>query len=103
MLINAILPIVFGAFGMVAAFMIYANIIKTPSGEGRVKEIADEIHLGAMVFMASEYKRLAIFCLICIIALYASLGADTAIALPSVHFVLVPPATLACTQQQKPM
>ncbi len=80
MLTNAILPIAFGAFGMVAAFMIYANIVKTPSGEGRVKEIADEIHLGAMVFMASEYKRLAIFCLICIVALYASLGVDTAIA-----------------------
>ncbi len=80
MLTNAILPIAFGALGMVAAFMIYANIVKTPSGEGRVKEIADEIHLGAMVFMASEYKRLAIFCLICIVALYASLGADTAIA-----------------------
>ena len=80
MLTNAILPITFGALGMVAAFMIYANIVKTPSGEGRVKEIADEIHLGAMVFMASEYKRLAIFCLICIVALYASLGADTAIA-----------------------
>ena len=80
MLTNAILPIAFGASGMVAAFMIYANIVKTPSGEGRVKEIADEIHLGAMVFMASEYKRLAIFCLICIVALYVSLGADTAIA-----------------------
>jgi K(+)-stimulated pyrophosphate-energized sodium pump len=65
---------------MIAAFLIYANILKTPSGEGRVKEIADEIHLGAMVFMASEYKRLAIFCLICIVALYASLGIDTAIA-----------------------
>jgi K(+)-stimulated pyrophosphate-energized sodium pump len=78
MLTNAILPITFGAFGMIAALLIYVNILKTPSGEGRVKEIADEIHLGAMVFMASEYKRLAIFCLICIIALYASLGADTA-------------------------
>ena len=33
-----------------------------------------------MVFMASEYKRLGIFCLICIAALYASLGIDTAIA-----------------------
>ena len=80
MLTNAILPITFGAFGMIAAFLIYVNIIKSPAGEGRVKEIADEIHLGAMVFMASEYKRLAIFCLICIIALYASLGADTAIS-----------------------
>jgi K(+)-stimulated pyrophosphate-energized sodium pump len=80
MLTNAILPITFGAFGMIAALLIYVNILKTPSGEGRVKEIADEIHLGAMVFMASEYKRLAIFCLICIVALYASLGADTAIS-----------------------
>ena len=80
MLTNAILPVTFGAFGMIAALLIYVNILKTPSGEGRVKEIADEIHLGAMVFMASEYKRLAIFCLICIVALYASLGADTAIS-----------------------
>ena len=80
MLTNAILPITFGAFGMIAALLIYVNILKTPAGEGRVKEIADEIHLGAMVFMASEYKRLAIFCLICIIALYGSLGADTAIS-----------------------
>ena len=80
MLTNAILPITFGAFGMIAALLIYVNILKTPAGEGRVKEIADEIHLGAMVFMASEYKRLAIFCLICIVALYASLGADTAIS-----------------------
>jgi K(+)-stimulated pyrophosphate-energized sodium pump len=80
MLTNAILPVTFGAFGMIAALLIYVNIIKSPAGEGRVKEISDEIHLGAMVFMASEYKRLAIFCLICIIALYASLGADTAIS-----------------------
>ena len=80
MLTNALLPIAFGAVGMISAFLIYANILKTPSGEGRVKEIADEIHLGAMVFMASEYKRLGIFCLICIAALYASLGVDTAIA-----------------------
>ena len=80
MLTNALLPIAFGVVGMISAFLIYANILKTPSGEGRVKEIADEIHLGAMVFMASEYKRLGIFCLICIAALYASLGVDTAIA-----------------------
>ena len=80
MLTNAILPITFGAFGMIAALLIYVNIIKSSAGEGRVKEIADEIHLGAMVFMASEYKRLAIFCVICIVALYVSLGADTAIS-----------------------
>ena len=80
MLSTAILPIAFGTLGMVAALLVYANILKTPSGDGRVKEIADEIHLGAMVFMASEYKRLGVFCIICIIALYGSLGVDTAIA-----------------------
>ena len=80
MLTNALLPVAFGAFGMIAAFLIYTSILKTPAGEGKVREIADEIHLGAMVFMASEYKRLAIFCLICIGALYFSLGSDTAIS-----------------------
>ena len=80
MLSTAILPIAFGVLGMIAALLVYANILKTPSGDGRVKEIADEIHLGAMVFMASEYKRLGVFCIICIIALYGSLGVDTAVA-----------------------
>ena len=80
MLTNALLPVAFGAFGMIAAFLIYTSILKTPAGEGKVREIADEIHLGAMVFMASEYKRLAIFCLISIAALYYSLGSDTAIS-----------------------
>jgi len=80
MLTTAVLPISLGIAGLIAAFLVYARILQTPAGEGRVKDIADEIHLGAMVFMASEYKRLAIFCVICIIALYASLGADTALS-----------------------
>ena len=80
MLTTAVLPISLGIAGLIAAFLVYARILQTPAGEGRVKDIADEIHLGAMVFMASEYKRLAIFCVICIVALYASLGGDTAIA-----------------------
>jgi K(+)-stimulated pyrophosphate-energized sodium pump len=80
MLTSAVLPISLGILGLIAAFMVYARILQTPAGEGRVKEISDEIHLGAMVFMASEYKRLAIFCLICIAALYWGLGADTAIS-----------------------
>ena len=80
MLTSAVLPISLGILGLVAALMVYARILQTPAGEGRVKEISDEIHLGAMVFMASEYKRLAIFCLICIAALYWGLGVDTAIS-----------------------
>ena len=80
MLTTAILPISLGILGLIAALLIYVRILQTPAGEGRVKEIADEIHLGAMVFMASEYKRLAIFCAICIVALYFGLGWQTAVA-----------------------
>ena len=80
MLSSAMLPIGLGALGMIAALLTYMKILQSSGGAGRVKEIADEIHLGAMVFMAAEYKRLAIFCLICIVALYFSLGAGTAIA-----------------------
>jgi len=60
MLTNALMPVALGILGLIAAFLVYARILQTPAGEGKVKEIADEIHLGAMVFMASEYKRLAI-------------------------------------------
>ena len=82
MLTSAVLPISLGILGLVAAFMVYARILQTPAGEGRVKEISDEIHLGAMVFMASEYKRLGVFCVICIIALYASLPVISACTPP---------------------
>ena len=75
MLTTAVLPISLGILGLIAAFLVYARILQTPAGDGRVKDIADEIHLGAMVFMASEYKRLAVFCVICIVALYASIPA----------------------------
>ena len=71
---SAFIPVALGAFGLLVAFFVYQWIKKSPVGSGPEKDIADEIHLGAMVFMASEYKRLAVFCLICIIALYASLG-----------------------------
>ncbi len=78
---SAFVPIGLGIFGLFAAYLVFAMIKKSPAGEGRVKEISDEIHLGAMVFMKSEYKRLAIFCLICIVAISVSdLGINTALA-----------------------
>ena len=48
MLTTAVLPISLGILGLVAAFLVYARILQTPAGEGRVREIADEIHLGAL-------------------------------------------------------
>ena len=81
MISSAFLPIGLGLFGLFVAFLVFLNIKSAPAGEGKLKEIADAIHLGAMVFMNAEYKRLAIFCVICISAIWMSdLGQNTALA-----------------------
>ena len=79
-MINNVLPIILGILGLLSAYFVYLKVKASPEGTGKVKEIGDEIHLGAMVFMASEYKRLALFCVVCIVALYFSLGWETAIS-----------------------
>ena len=68
----SLISVVLGLLGLLSAYAVYLKVKSSPEGEGRVKEIGDEIHLGAMVFMASEYKRLALFCVACIFALYLS-------------------------------
>jgi len=73
-----LLPPVFGVLGLFAAFLTYAQVKKYPEGEGKVVEIGNQIHLGAMVFMAREYKMLAIFASILIVLLYIFLGWETA-------------------------
>ena len=76
----SLISIILGLLGLLSAYIVYLKVKSSSEGEGRVKEIGDEIHLGAMVFMSAEYKRLAVFCLVCIIALNFSLGWQTAIS-----------------------
>ena len=64
LLSNPLLPVALGIIGLIAALIVYGTVKASPAGEGKVKEIGDEIHLGAMVFMSAEYSRLAIFCII---------------------------------------
>jgi K(+)-stimulated pyrophosphate-energized sodium pump len=73
-----LLSVSLGLLGLLSAYFVYLKVKSSSEGDGRVKEIGDEIHLGAMVFMSAEYKRLAVFCLVCIVALYFSLGWQTA-------------------------
>jgi len=73
------LPVALGLFGLFSAFVIYRIVLSSSSGEGRVREIADEIHIGAMTFMRREYSILFIFAAIVTLAIYFSdLGAPTA-------------------------
>ncbi len=76
----SLISVVLGLLGLLSAYLVYLKVRSSSEGEGRVKEIGDEIHLGAMVFMSAEYKRLAVFCIVCIVALYLSLGWQTAIS-----------------------
>jgi K(+)-stimulated pyrophosphate-energized sodium pump len=50
-----------GIAGMIIAFVLLARIVKRPGGEGKIAEIAEKIHRGAMVFMRREFLLIAIF------------------------------------------
>lgn len=74
------LPPVMGVLGLVVAMIIYGIVSRYPAGQGKVVEIAKEIHLGAMVFLRREYSMLGIFVLVVCGLLYRFLGGNTAFA-----------------------
>ena len=53
---EALIPFILGVFGLFAARQIYGMVLKYPGGSGKVAEIGDAIHKGAMVFMRREYQ-----------------------------------------------
>ncbi|MDH3414064.1 MAG: sodium/proton-translocating pyrophosphatase, partial [Gammaproteobacteria bacterium] len=77
---NALIPIIFGLGGLGVAWFIFQKVKEYPEGEPKVAAIAEQIHLGAMVFMRREYKILAWFCLVLIIVLWYLLSFATAFA-----------------------
>ena len=80
MIDSALIPPAFGIVGLVVAFIIFGLVKRYDEGADNIREIADEIHQGAMVFMRREYTMLAIFAGVLLIGLYFALGADTALA-----------------------
>ena len=74
-------PPLLGVAGLIIAFVIYHIMSRHDHGTDKVKSIADQIHLGAMVFMHREYKMLGIFASVLVAGILVSpLGTDTAIA-----------------------
>jgi K(+)-stimulated pyrophosphate-energized sodium pump len=78
MQVSHLLPPIIGVLGLVVAMYIYKQVKKFPEGEGKVVEIGNQIHLGAMVFLTREYKMLAIFSAVLTVLLFIFLGAATA-------------------------
>ncbi|MFZ9037989.1 MAG: sodium/proton-translocating pyrophosphatase, partial [Gammaproteobacteria bacterium] len=76
--LSHLLPPIIGVFGLVAAAITYSAVKKHPEGEGKVVDIGNQIHLGAMVFMKREYKMLVMFALALLVILFIFLGWQTA-------------------------
>ena len=74
------IPPLLGVLGLLVALGIYIVVTRFPEGDTNVKKIGDQIHLGAMTFMKTEYTYLSIFALVVIVLVWFSLGEDTAIA-----------------------
>ena len=75
-----LLPTLVGLTGLCVALTIYLVVTRFPEGDAAVKKIGDQIHLGAMTFMKTEYTYLTIFALVVIVLVWFSLGDETALA-----------------------
>ena len=75
-----LLPVLVGLAGLCVALAIYLVVTRFPEGDAAVKKIGDQIHLGAMTFMKTEYTYLTIFALVVIVLVWFSLGDETALA-----------------------
>ena len=74
------IPPLLGFVGLLVAMGIYVVVNRFPEGSNEVKKIGDQIHLGAMTFMKTEYLYLTIFTIVVIVLVWMFLGQDTAIA-----------------------
>ena len=78
---NLMLPPILGVVGLVIAFVIYTVMSRASDGDAKERGIAEQIHIGAMVFMHREYKLLLAFAAVLIVGILVSpLGTNTAIA-----------------------
>jgi len=75
---NIIVPAL-GIFGLLIVVIIYQWIKKQPGGSGQVEKIGEQIHLGAIAFMKTEYKMLSGFALVLLILMYIFLGFESAL------------------------
>ncbi len=73
------LPIL-GVIGIIFAVWTYFVVTKNSEGSSKIKEIADAIHLGAMVFLKKEYNIIGIFMIVIFFALWKFLTLATGVA-----------------------
>ena len=76
---TALAPL-FGIGGLLIALWIYVHIKKQPDGTDRMREIAEMIHEGAMVYLKRQYTILLVFIVLIFILLSIFINVPTGIA-----------------------
>ncbi len=71
---------IIGVIGLVVAFGIYGYVKRQPSGSDLMKDLADQIHDGAMAFLRKEYTFLMVFVVIVAVLLGLAISYQTSIA-----------------------
>lgn len=69
-----------GGAGLLVAFLLYSSIKRLPDGNERMRDIASQIHVGAMAFLRREYVVLAVFVIVVFTLLAGFLNTQTAVA-----------------------
>ena len=72
-------PII-GTIGLLCALVIYKMVMKRDAGTEKMKDIAEQIHIGAMVFLKREYQIILLFMIVVFIVLSVFLSIYTGIA-----------------------
>lgn len=79
------LPIVLSAVGLLYLFIRRRKVLKQPSGDGKMQEIAHYIYEGALAFLKAEYRLLLLF----VVIAAAALGLIS-VVVPTTHWLIVP-------------
>jgi len=69
-----------GALGLVVAFLIYGYVKGQPAGTEMMKDLAEQIHDGAMAFLRREYTFLFFFVIVVAVLLGLAINFHTSIA-----------------------
>ncbi|MFH1597821.1 MAG: sodium-translocating pyrophosphatase [Patescibacteria group bacterium] len=75
-----IIAIIFGLAGLLVALILFFLVKRQPAGNETMKDISDQIHQGAMVFLKKEYSILSIFIIAIFVLLFWKIGQWTAVA-----------------------
>ena len=78
------MPIAMAFLGLIYVFVKRSWVMKQDAGDGKMKEISDHIHEGALAFLNAEYKLLSIFVVVVSLVL-----AGISFVVPTSHILIV--------------